>query len=160
MREASNEDVAFALSTDEDILGPLVDYMQTHNLANPVDITEVLYGSEHGDLIDVVMQMKEHYDVPRPLKLAQMQGRRLPYEHVSWTIENGSYPSGHAASARYVAHLFSDMFLGYHPDGEHHRFELFNIANRIAWGRVILGVHSLQDIREGKRLADLYFRDV
>jgi hypothetical protein len=37
------------------------------------------------------------------------------------------------------------------------RFELFNLAKRIAFSRIQLGVHYPQDIREGERLADQRF---
>ena len=119
----------------------------------------MLYNLQGTTGIDDVMALKEEYGVPRPFVLAKHQGRDLPFELESWTVSSASYPSGHAASARYLAHVLSRYFLSGQPNADAHRFELFNIANRIAWGRVVLGVHSIQDIKEGKRLADTHFSD-
>ena len=158
MSAASEEDIAFAEATDFDSAGPLIEYVLEHKLvSSESEIWRALRGSKYTEFMRFVMDLKKTYDVPRPFVLAWAQGERLPFEYDSLTTGSASYPSGHAAEARFLAHFLSNEYVGDDEYSDVHRCELFNIANRIAWGRVILGVHSIQDIREGKRLADCLF---
>jgi len=157
MELSDNSEFEFALSTDKDLLRPIVEYLMRYGIATDEDIEDAIFSSDHNVFLDAIMELKERYGVSRPFVLARRMGRPLPFELNSDTVESESYPSGHAASSRFAAHLLSDVFLRGHPDADRHRGEIFMLANRIAWGRVLLGVHSIQDIREGKRLADVYF---
>jgi len=158
MSAASKEDLEFARSTDIDSQGPLIEYVLKHKLvSSEAEIWRALRMYNYTDFMRFIMELKMKYDVPRPFALAWIYGIRLPFEHDSVTVGSASYPSGHAAEARFFAHFLSREYLSGHTFEDAHRYELFNIANRIAWGRVVLGVHSVQDIREGKRLADCLF---
>jgi membrane-associated phospholipid phosphatase len=157
MRSTTDEDVHFALSTDVDIADPLISYMELHGLATRDAMVDALASSQHDEFLTHILYLKDKYNVPRPFVLARYFNVQLPFELDSWTVNSGSYPSGHAASSRFLAHELSRDFLKGHPQEDLHRCELFSLANRIAWGRVQLGVHSMQDIREGKRLADQIF---
>ena len=154
----SEEDLEFAKRTDTDEIGPFIEYLVEHRIVeHPEDILRALDRSEFIPFMDYIMRLKDYYGVSRPFELARQFGEKLPFEHGSQTATCASYPSGHAAAAFFIANLLTRQFLQDHPYRDQHRCELFNIANRIAWGRVCLGVHSVQDIREGARLANVLF---
>tara|TARA_A100001015_G_scaffold321086_1_gene450044 strand:- start:1118 stop:1675 length:558 start_codon:yes stop_codon:yes gene_type:complete len=158
MSQVSKEDLQFARNTDLDEVKPFQDYLLFHRIiSNSEQVEEALYKSNYADFLEYIMFLKQKYAVPRPFDLAKQMNVRLPFHHGSETATNASYPSGHAASAFYIANILTKEFLKDHPFRDRHRYELFNLANRISWGRVCLGVHSLQDIREGARLANALF---
>lgn len=158
MSQASEEDLEFARRTDTDELGPFIEYLLDHQITrNPEAVYSHIGRSDLDEFMDYIMSEKARYGLPRPFDLARQYKVVLPFEHGAQTATCESYPSGHSAAAFYIAHLLSDQLLKGHPDRDRHRCELFNIANRIAWGRVCLGVHSIQDIKEGARLASLLF---
>lgn len=158
MSVASRDDLEFAKRTDTDELGPFVEYLVSlHIVEDPEEIERAIARSEFIPFMDYIMRLKDYYGVPRPFELARQYGEVLPFEHGSQTATCASYPSGHAAGAFFIANLLARQFLQNHPYRDQHRCELFNIANRIAWGRVCLGVHSVQDIKEGARLANELF---
>lgn len=158
MNQVSEEDLEFARRTDIDEVGPFVEYLLAHHITrNPEVVYRNIERSELHEFMDYIMSEKARYGLPRPFDLARQYGVVLPFEHGAQTATCESYPSGHSAAAFYLAHLLSDRLLKGHPDRDRHRCELFNIANRIAWGRVCLGVHSIQDIKEGARLASVLF---
>lgn len=157
---ATREDIDFATDTDIGMLEPMIDYVLDQNLAGTIDqVWDVLETPARDDFMDEIMRLKAHYNVPRPFVVARKLGIDLPISHRSYTMSSASYPSGHAADARFCAYILADAFLTGGSDDDIHRAELFRIANRIAWGRIILGAHSMQDIMEGRRLADDYFRE-
>lgn len=60
-------------------------------------------------------------------------------------LASGSYPSGHSQGARIWADVLGELFPAY-------RAELQARATRIAWGRVLGGVHYPTDLAAGDRL--------
>ncbi|MEY2879593.1 MAG: hypothetical protein RLZZ15_1973 [Verrucomicrobiota bacterium] len=58
-----------------------------------------------------------------------------------------SYPSGHGFGAHFRAAILAEIFPG-------KRAQLEERAHRIAWGRVLAGVHFPSDVEAGRRLAE------
>ena len=62
MSHASEEDMAFALSTDDDMLWPFVEYLKSHNILDCQCVDkfwEVIRLSGHDKCIGHVMRLKE-----------------------------------------------------------------------------------------------------
>ena len=107
-------------------------------------------------LLNALCKFKKVYKVKRPYKQARSLGVELPNTYTKTLSGVGySYPSGHAGQSRIYAHAI--MQTARHQISDQVRFELFNLAKRIAFSRIQLGVHYPQDIREGERLADQRF---
>jgi hypothetical protein len=158
MCRAAPEEIEFARGTDVDSFKVFADYLLENGLAPSVDIVvQAVLASDYNAFMREIMRLKQIYGIPRPFTLAWLHREDFPFEHNSQTATSASYPSGHAAESRFFAHHLSEHFLRGHPDADLHRSNLFSLANQIAWGRVVLGVHSIQDIREGARLADSLF---
>ena len=148
MRLASAAEVSSAMEHDEDILESYLNYAYRLGVPVPKHIDSELFS-----LLNELGKLKAHFKMPRPLDIAAALGRDLPRVPQSRWGHAYSYPSGHALISRYLAHRLSQD-----PRvSEDQRLQLFNFANEIAIGRVQLGVHSLQDIRESRRLADSLF---
>lgn len=157
MENAEPEDLEFACTSDCTLYAPMIEYAHKYGfILSEYEWMNILSAYGATKFLDIVIHLKEKYAVPRPFELAARQGVDLPFKFNTQTVESASYPSGHAALTRFAAHVFDHFFIDGDPNLEHHRVEMFELANRIAWGRIILGVHSLQDIHEGKRLADEY----
>lgn len=61
-----------------------------------------------------------------------------------------SYPSGHATMSRAVARILGDLF-------PKHQWLFIERANEIGKGRIIGGLHHVNDIEAGKMLGDLVY---
>lgn len=155
MRTATEEDIEFARDVDTHMLAPFGDYILQAGLPRlPPQISRKMY-SHIDALLDVVlMPAKEEFGIPRPFVAAEMLDIPFPRPFISRSASSQSYPSGHAGGATSAAIVLGWILGNYLTDEQ--RAELFNIANRIAMSRVHIGVHSLQDISEGKRLAHAF----
>ena len=99
----------------------------------------------------IILQLKRHYNRPRPVKVAKELGLPLdtfPLE----TANTPSYPSGHSTQGRLVALLLADEV------PLEHRKNILDIGERIGHGRQIAGAHYPSDHTFGKRLADELYR--
>jgi acid phosphatase (class A) len=67
-----------------------------------------------------------------------------------FTVEDWTYPSGHASGAQLQARLLGELF----PD---HAADLLKRARQVADGRVVAGVHYASDTEAGENLGDLIF---
>lgn len=156
---ATPDDIAFAERVDFTIDEPFLEYLYTQGVpVSYMSLKKDIYTPKYSAFMNEILDLKDLYSIPRPFELAEMLGVDFPRAYIARTALGGSYPSGHAAMARYFAHALSEVYLA--PNGELHRAELFRIANQIAWSRVQIGVHSIYDIEEGKRLADQLFADM
>ncbi|MEM7445443.1 MAG: phosphatase PAP2 family protein [Pseudomonadota bacterium] len=99
------------------------------------------------DVIDEVRAdydaLKDVYDLPRPFQVNEA------VEPVGDARPVASYPSGHAIRATVYARLLAEIF----PD---HEAALMDLADRIAHGRVIAGVHYPIDVVSGQELGNAY----
>lgn len=87
--------------------------------------------------------LKAVYDLPRPF---QVNDEVHP---VGDARPVASYPSGHAIRAAVYARLLSAVF-------PKHEDALLDLSRRIAFGRVIAGVHYPVDVVAGRKLGHAY----
>ena len=157
MELATEEDLIFAKFVDPDLSAGIYTILKRYcDNVNDLDIEKLERMRRYFG--KVLHEVKQIHRIPRPYQLASSFGLELPKENlISTSGVSFSYPSVHAAGSRYLAHL---IWRKYHNClGDHGRYDLFNYANRVAMSRIHLGVHSLQDIREGIRLADILHSD-
>jgi hypothetical protein len=98
-----------------------------------------------GQLFTICLYFKKKFNRERPFQAA----KELDIEFPVVKTETGvtpAYPSGHAFSAYTVAEILSKKY----PDKKK---ELFDLAEKIAVGRIKHGVHFPSDIEGGKILA-------
>ena len=89
------------------------------------------------DLGALVVQLKNHYQRPRPFQVAFYTEQNLhPYDSVS--AQSPSYPSGHAMQSFLLCNI-----IAYHY--EEKKDQLLKIAKQIADSRIIMGVHYPSD---------------
>lgn len=155
MLTATDDDLRFAKSVDCDLMSKFYEIAAkycgelTPQEKNLINSSRGLFGGQ-------LYLLKKHYKIARPYVLAESLGIELPRRNlISRSGVGYSYPSIHAGESRFVAHFMSRKYAD--SLGDIGRHELFNHANRVATSRVHMGVHSLQDIREGIRLADAQF---
>ena len=94
----------------------------------------------------IILQLKYHYNRPRPWQIAQAKGLELNSETLE-SSSSPSYPSGHATQGRFVARYLSDLYPEY-------RDEIMQIGEDIAYSRNMAKVHYPTDSAFGKFLAD------
>ena len=78
---------------------------------------------------------------------------KIDDEIITYTGIGSSFPSGHAAAAHLYAHLLS-KYTNMPTD----RLRLNDFADRVAKSRLVLGVHTLEDLTAGKELARSYIQ--
>lgn len=155
MEQASEQDIDFAVEVDVGMFQPFEAFMSKHGLFYTQVTLDQISDICH-ELIKPVMIMKNTHKIERPYVVASKLDVKLPHTHTySITGKGYSYPSGHAALSRCVAHSISRIF---EDDlNSEARKELYALADDIANTRLILGVHFPSDIEEGKRVADEFF---
>lgn len=103
-------------------------------------------------LFTICIHFKDHYDRPRPFKLAKVLN--IDYPEVGKETETGdtpSYPSGHAFNSYFLAQVLGDMFPKY-------KDKLFNYAGEVVLNRMRGGLHFPSDIEAGKTLAKRIYK--
>ena len=153
MKLATAEDLAFAKYVDLDLSVGIYDIVRRYcgdicqSDINRLNNLRRSFGEK-------LHEIKQIYRMPRPYLLAKALGVDLPSGNlISVSGVGWSYPSVHAAGSRYLAHLICKDYKT--CLGDLGRCEVFDYANRVAMSRVHIGVHSLQDVCEGIRLADI-----
>jgi hypothetical protein len=155
MQMADAADIEFARDVDTHMLAPFGDYIDREGLPRlPPQIARKMYAHIDGLLEWVIIPAKESFRIERPFVAAERLGIPFPRPFISKSALDSSYPSGHAGGAMSAAIALA-WVLAKHLT-EQQTADLFDIANRIAMSRVHIGVHSLQDISEGKRLAHTF----
>jgi hypothetical protein len=142
---ATPADMAFARDVDEDELDVLKsEFFDARGLTHLwPDL-----GRDYDEFLDFILnQAKFAYPLKRPHALAKQLG--VPFRRPANYIRarGSSYPSAHAASVWYVTYSVADAL------GPSARRALYDTAKRIAQSRLTAGVHTRQDIEEGRRLA-------
>ena len=94
----------------------------------------------------IILQLKYHYNRPRPFQIAQAKGLKLDSESLK-SASTPSYPSGHAAQGRFIGRYLADL----HPE---YGNELREIGDDIAFSRNMAKVHYPSDSEFGKALGD------
>jgi hypothetical protein len=89
------------------------------------------------DLGSFIVQLKNHYQRPRPFQVAFYTEQNLhPYDSVS--AQSPSYPSGHAMQSFLIFNI-----IAYHYEDK--KEQLLKIAKQIADSRIIMGIHYPSD---------------
>ena len=96
-----------------------------------------------------IMEMKYHYNRPRPYQIAEVYGMDLNGTELD-SMKTPSYPSGHAVQGYLVAELLSHM-------DPKNSFEYRTMGERIAHSRIIAKAHYPSDKKFGKVVADVLF---
>ena len=102
------------------------------------------------NLAPIVLQLKLHYNRPRPRKLANALQfhRELAFTvHPLKTAETPAYPSGHATEGRFVSLYLADRI------PFEHKGNIKKIGDDIGHSRQIGGVHYPSDTEFGHQLA-------
>jgi len=106
-------------------------------------------GEELGGLI---MQLKNHYQRPRPYQVAWYSKQNLhPYTTTSGNTP--SFPSGHACQGKFLTLLVADHY----PEKA---IELRKLSEKISQSRIMLGVHYPSDNKAGERIAKQLFAQI
>ena len=89
------------------------------------------------DLGAFIVQLKNHYQRPRPFQVAFYTEQNLhPFNSIS--AQSPSYPSGHAMQSYLICNI-----IAYHY--EEKKEQLLKIAKQIADSRIIMGIHYPSD---------------
>ena len=102
------------------------------------------------DLCALVMQLKNHYQRPRPYQVAWYSKQDLhPFETQSG--HSPAFPSGHSCQAHFLC-----LVIGKHNPNFDAKLKEF--ANEVAYSRITLGVHYPSDNECGKNIAYALFK--
>ena len=154
MEIANEDDLSFARESDENLETPIYQYLQQIGLnVSFEEYLEILKELDY--FFEEIHKEKEKWGIDRPFKTALKYNIPFKRKFISQTAHSSSYPSGHAAGSRYLVHLISKKYRNVLT--EEQIYNLYLIANQIAWGRIQIGVHTTQDIRAGKEFADGFF---
>jgi acid phosphatase (class A) len=140
----SPEQVAWAQLTDSDTLFNFSSVIGPWFTASNLPTCHGTFRKVAADIYAVCESAKKRYSRPRP---PQADASVKPCVNVP---HNTSYPSGHSAQAFVSAHILSELF----PE---HRKDLLARAHKVAWGRIIAGVHFPTDDVAGRILAETAF---
>ena len=114
-------------------------------LEKTLDMLDIPFDNEYieyltkvtDDLGAFVVQLKNHYQRPRPYQVAFYTEQNLhPYNSV--TAQSPSYPSGHAMQSFLLCNI-----IAYHYEDK--KEQLLKIAKQIADSRIIMGIHYPSD---------------
>lgn len=156
-----NANKDFCLLWDKDLYNALEVSLKRLNI--PYDQEYLDYINQIGaDIIPLIVQLKSHYQRPRPFQLALYTNQNLhPYDSIS--AQSPSYPSGHATQALLMLSVIASHY-------EDKKDELMKLAKQVADSRVVLGIHYPSDNRFGfeivsqlllkEDIKELYFGNV
>ncbi len=141
----------FMKMVDEKIMKPFKQYYKKHDLPLK-DIEEA--ERIKNQFRPIVLQLKVHYNRPRPQKLAkamifyrQSQFNVFPLK----TAETPSYPSGHATEGRFVSLFLADKV------PFEHKGNIKKLGDDVGNSRQIAGVHYPTDTEFGHQLAGAFY---
>jgi hypothetical protein len=130
----------FCLLWDEDIFNAFEVSLKRLNIPYDQEYLDYIYEMSE-DIGALIIQLKSHYQRPRPFQLALYTNQNLhPYDSVS--AQSPAYPSGHAVQASFILSV-----IAFHYDDK--KDELMKLAKQIADSRVVLGLHYPSDNRFG-----------
>ena len=136
---------------DTKIMKPFKTYFKKNDLdMKLLDEVEVL----KDNLSPIVLQLKIHYNRPRPQKLSKVLTffRQSNFNvYPLKTAETPAYPSGHATEGRFIS-----LFLADRVPFEH-KGNIKRIGDEIGSSRQIAGVHYPSDTEFGHNLANALY---
>ena len=102
-----------------------------------------------GGIKSIILQLKYHYNRPRPSQVARAKNLKLNSKHLE-SATTPSYPSGHATQGTFIGRYLADLYPKYEK-------ELRQIGEDIAFSRNMAKVHYPSDSEFGKTLGtELY----
>lgn len=149
MQAATLEEIKFAQKVDLDAEVGFEEFIEDYLDRGLLTQDQLKYICDITlNFFELIDNVKDQFQILRPYILVDFHrnGIRRPK---SYTGVGYSFPSGHAAAAYLYAHLLSKIV---HRDKE----KLYRFAERVARSRLLLGVHTHEDIDAGKKLAELY----
>ena len=136
---------------DQKLMKPFKNYYKEHNLPMK-DLEDVIKLKDQ--LAPIVLQLKVHYNRPRPQKLSKILTffRQSNFNvYPLKTAETPSYPSGHATEGRFVSLYLVDKV------PFEHKGNIKKIGDDIGHSRQIGGVHYPTDTEFGHQLASAFY---
>jgi hypothetical protein len=112
----------------------------------PFDDNYIEYLSQLSmDLGGLIMQLKNHYQRPRPYQIAYYSNQPLhPYETISGNTP--AYPSGHATQGRFLTKVIASHY-------PNKRIELSKLSEQMSNSRIVMGLHYPSDNLFGEQIA-------
>ena len=100
----------------------------------------------------IVLDLKYHFNRPRPYKLAPLYNIDLDTNEIEdTTFDSPSYPSGHSTQATLIANYLANKY-------PLHRGKFLKLGRDIARSRVIAKVHYPSDVAMGEIIGNDMFR--
>jgi len=100
----------------------------------------------------VVLDLKYHFNRPRPYRLAELYNIDLGTNELKdTTFDSPSYPSGHSTQATLIANYLANKY-------PLHRGKFLKLGRDIARSRVIAKVHFPSDVSMGEMIGNDMFR--
>jgi len=130
----------------DDIEGVMNEVCKEHNLTFPKDLVEELLKSCS------MLELKYHYNRPRPFQLAKYYNIKLG-EHVMESMKTPSYPSGHSAQGILVGKVLQTK-LPINTDA------FIEAGKRISYSRNVGRAHYPSDSRMGEIIGDVMFNHI
>tara|TARA_Y100000385_G_scaffold182409_1_gene188405 strand:+ start:4787 stop:5425 length:639 start_codon:yes stop_codon:yes gene_type:complete len=98
----------------------------------------------------IILRLKYHYNRPRPIQVAKMQGLKFHHQPLESAM-SPSYPSGHTAQSYLLAYMLSDIYNKY-------KNRFFKIAEEISVSRNVARQHFISDSEFGKKIGHELWR--
>jgi hypothetical protein len=134
------------VDTTDDIFLHFEKYFKDKDLEFPKEeLKDIVTGA-----LPIILQLKYHYNRPRPQQLANAKGLKFHEEPLA-SSKTPSYPSGHSTQGRLIAKILADKF-------PKHKSEINKLGNEIGTGRLVAKVHYPSDDLFGKELGDALYR--
>jgi len=136
---------------DQKLMKPFKNYYKEHDLPMK-DLEDVIKLKDQ--LAPIVLQLKIHYNRPRPQKLSKVLTffRQANFNvYPLKTAETPAYPSGHATEGRFVSLYLADRV------PFEHKGNIKRIGDDIGNSRQIAGVHYPSDTEFGHQLAGAFY---
>ena len=93
----------------------------------------------------VVLEVKYHFNRPRPFQLADYHGIQLSAAATE-SAQTPAYPSGHTTQSMFLSLYYADR-------NPQHEDAIMALANQVAESRIVSGLHYPSDNEAGRELA-------
>ena len=120
--------------------------------ANNIEMPKALVDGLIDSTADVILDLKKHYNRPRPKVLAKKMNINLgDYEMMS--MKTASYPSGHSAQGVFVSKVLANMY----PKAAS---QFIKAGKDISYSRNVAKAHYISDSEMGEKLGDAMYNYV
>lgn len=126
----------------DDVLKVFEDYCKENDL----DFDKPYYDKLLKQSAKPILQLKYHYNRPRPYQLAEYYGIKDFEIHKLNTANTPSYPSGHTTQAHMMCLILGDKY-------PKHYSNLTELANTVSKSRLMARIHYPSDCVFGEKVA-------